>query len=153
MDCSITGKWVATTIEKIIFSEFEIDSSNFTFLISDAAWYITKAGNILKNKIKNLFHITCIEHLLQNCALKIKEHFKSVDYLISSMKFALLKSKDRQMLFDDLKLQPKTVVTRWRSWMTACKYYSENLPQIRSIVASFKDDGKITQNVKNAVTM
>ena len=36
------------------------------------------AGAILKSLYSKLFRVTCVAHLLHNCAMKVKSHFESV---------------------------------------------------------------------------
>jgi len=43
-------------------------------------------------------------------------------------------------------MPPKTIITRWGSWLKAAKYYSNNLHKIRNIVLEFEDDGQIVKN-------
>jgi len=51
------------------------------------------AGNVLKSLYPKLFHVTCVAHLLHNCAMKVKSHFHDVDQLIASIKAATVKNK------------------------------------------------------------
>ena len=44
------------------------------------------AGITLKSLYPKLFHVSCVAHLLHNCALKIKSHFEDVDQLIAKIK-------------------------------------------------------------------
>lgn len=48
-------------------------------------------------------HITCMSHLYHNCAMKIRNAFPDVDFMISSMKALAVKYKQKQKLFEDLK--------------------------------------------------
>ena len=69
----------------------------FCLLLSDAAKYMIAAGITLKSLYPKLFHITCVAHLLHNCAIKIKSHFEDVDQLIAIVKAATIKKNpDRQ---------------------------------------------------------
>ena len=55
------------------------------------------AGITRKSLYPKLFHVTCVAHLLHNCAMKIKSHFEDVDQLIAKTKQQQLKIKpDRQ---------------------------------------------------------
>ncbi len=130
---------------------FAVKIENFILLVSDAARYMVKAGEIIKKNNNNLFHITCIAHLLHNCALKIKDHFINVNCLISTIKTALIKCKDRQNMFYSIPLPPYTIVTRWGSWLSGVEYYFKYLVDVRKIVLSFEDDGKIVKDAKDAV--
>ena len=54
------------------------------------------AITILKSLYPKLFHVTCVGHLLHNCAMKVKSHFKVDDQLIAKVKSATDKNKTRQ---------------------------------------------------------
>ena len=49
-------------------------------LLSDAA------DKGLKPLYPNLFHVTCVAHLLHNCAMHVRAHYPSVDNLVSCVK-------------------------------------------------------------------
>ena len=53
-----------------------IARDKFCLLQSDAARYMTTAGNLLKKLHPKLFHLTCLAHLMHNCcAMKIRANF------------------------------------------------------------------------------
>lgn len=116
---------------------------NVLLLISDAAAYMLKVGKILRECYKNIFHITCIAHLYQNCCLKIISYYKNVNDLIGSVKDSTVNSKDRRNMFKSIKLPPGTILTRFSTWLKACEYYFEYFPKVWEIVKNFKDDGMI----------
>ena len=78
-----------------------INRSFFCLLLSDATKYMIAAGITLKSLYPKLFHLTCVAHLLHNCAEKIKSHFEDVDQLIPSTvlrkKFAWSESNRRKL--------------------------------------------------------
>ena len=57
------------------------------------------AGITLTSLYAKLFHMTCVAHLLHNCAVKIKSHFEDVDQLIAKVKAATIKNITRQAKF------------------------------------------------------
>ena len=74
-----------------------INKNFFCLLISDVAKYMIAAGITLKSLYPKLLHVTCVAHLLHNCAMKIKSHFEDVDQLIAKVKSVTIKIKpDRQ---------------------------------------------------------
>ena len=88
----------------------------FCMLSSDAAKYTIAAGKTPKSLHSKLFRVTCVAHLLQNCAMKIKCHFKDVDQLIAKVKAITIKNKTRQeKLLSAIGYPPQPVPTRWRS--------------------------------------
>ena len=54
---------------------------------------------MLKSLHPKLFHVTCVAHLLHNCATKIKSHFEDVNQLIAKIKAETIKNKTRQAKF------------------------------------------------------
>ena len=69
-----------------------INRSFFCLLLSDAVKYMIAAGITQKSLYPKLFHVTCVTHLLHNCAMKIKSHFKDVDQLIAKVKAVTIKN-------------------------------------------------------------
>lgn len=124
---------------------------NFVLLLSDAARYMTAAGDLLQQLYPRLFHVTCTAHLLHNCAEKVRSFFNDVDDLIASVKAATVRSKDRKECFASIGYPPQPVVTRWATWLKAAIYYAEKLPDVRRIVESFDGNGLLIQRVKSAV--
>ena len=53
-------------------------------------------GITLKSLYPKLFHMTCVAHLLYNCAMKTKSHFEDVNQLIAKVKAVTIKNKIRQ---------------------------------------------------------
>ena len=74
--------------------------------------------------------VNCAAHLLHNCAMRVRAHFKNIDEVIGRIKAAKLKNKDRKKDFQDagLPFPPDPIITRWTTWLIAALYYSENLP-------------------------
>ena len=92
----------------------------------DAAKYMVAAGAILKSLYSKLLHVTCVAHLLHNCAMKVKSHFEDVDQLIAKVKSTTVKNKTRQAKFATIGCPPQPVVTRWGSWLNAALCYAKN---------------------------
>ena len=89
------------------------------------------AGITLKSLYPKLFHVTCVAHVLHNCAMKIKSHFENVDQLIAKVKAVTIKNKTRQAKFSAIGYPPQPVPTRWESWLNAALYYAKNLPEVK----------------------
>ena len=86
---------------------------SFCLLLSDAAKYMIAAGITLKSLYPKLFHVKCVTHLLQICAMKIKSYFEDVDQLIAKVKAVTVKNKSRQAKFCGYLTQP--VPARWEA--------------------------------------
>ena len=97
---------------------------------------MSSAGKTLKELCPSLMHVTCVAHLLHNCVVRVRAHFKNIDEVIATIKAATIKNKDRKKDFHDAGLPspPDLVITRWATWLRAALYYSENLPAVRTIV-------------------
>ena len=141
------------TIVDDTLKNMNIAREKFLLLLSDAARYMIKAAETLKILYPRLLHVTCIAHLLHNCAEHIRAHFKAADNLISSIKAATIKNKDRHALFTaaGLPAPPQPVLTRWATWLEASFYYAENFQIIKNIVDNFEDGGKLVERAKEAI--
>ena len=118
---------------------------------TDAARYMTAAENVFKELYPQLFQVTCVSHLFHNCAEKIRAHYFNVDNLITRIKAALIKNKERINRFREIGIPPDPVVTRWVSWLKAAIYYADNLPEVRNIVNSFTGNGLLISKAKEAL--
>ncbi len=153
-DCSIVEtvnqQIVATKIDDVL-RKLDVERNNFVLLLSDAARYMTACTATLKLLYPRLFHVTCMAHLLHNCAEKVRGHFADVDNLIACVKALTVKNKFRRSQFAKIGSPPQPVVTRWGSWLSAAGYYAENLLEVRKIVNSFEGDGVLVTTAKAAV--
>ena len=92
--------------------------------------------------------MTCVAHLLYNCAIKIKSHFEDVDQLIAKVKAVTIRNRIRQAKFSAIGYPPQPVPTRWESWSNAALYYANNLPEVKAIVESFVGSGILVTQAK-----
>ena len=129
----------------------QVSRENFVLLLSNAARYMTAAGQLLQQLYPRLFHVTCTAHLLHSCAEKVRAYFSDMDDLIATVKAATVRSKDRKELFASIGYPPQPVVTRWTTWLKAAFYYAEKLPDVRRIVESFDGNGLLVQRAKKSV--
>ena len=95
LKCASNSNIIAQAVDDAV-RNLEINRSFFSLLLFDAAKYMIAAGITLKSLYPKLFHVTCVAHSLQNCAMKIKSHFQDVDQLIAKVKAVSIKSKIRQ---------------------------------------------------------
>ena len=130
----------------------DVTRNNFCLLLSDAARYMQAAGKTLKNMYPQLFHVTCVAHLLHNCALRVKAKYPAVDDLIACVKAATVKNKTRQAMFEVIGKPPQLITTRWASWLQAAFYYATNLPSVRDIVDRFEGSGLLVERAKVSIS-
>ena len=93
----------------------DVTRNNFCLRLSDAATYTQAADKTLKNMYPQLFHVTCIAHLLHNCELLVKAKNPAVDDLIACVNAATVKNKTRQAMFEAIGKPPQPI-TRSASW-------------------------------------
>ena len=145
INSSIILHTVADTLRQL-----EIKRENFSLFLTDAARYMSLAGKTLKELYPYLMHVTCVAHLLHNCAMRVRAHSKNFDEMI-----ATIKNKDRKKDFHDAGLpsHPDPIITRWATWHRAALYYSENLPAVRTIVNNWTSTGLSVSRAKDAINV
>ena len=123
--------------------------------LTDAARFMSSAGKTLMKLYPSSMHVTCVAHLLHNCAMRVRAHFKNIDEVIATIKAATIKNKDRKKDFHDAGLPspPDPVITRWATWLRAALYYSENLPAVRIIVNNWTSAGLLVSRAKDATNV
>ena len=87
--------------------KLDIQRHNFVLLLSDAARYMTACTAALKLLYPRLFHVTCMAHLLHNCAEKVRSHFQQVDNLIAKVKVVTVKNKNQCNKFNEIGTPPQ----------------------------------------------
>ena len=100
-----------------ILRQLEIKRENFSLFLTDAAWYMYLAGKTLKNLYPTLMNVDCVAHLLHDCAMRVRAHYKNIDEVIATIKAATMKNNDRKKDFQDdgLPFRPDPVIARWAS--------------------------------------
>ena len=154
LDCSIVetvNQQVVTVKINDALKKLDIHRQNFVLLLSDAARYMTACTAALKLLYPRLFHVTCMAHLLHNCAEKVCSHFQQVDNLIAKVKVVTVKNKNRRNKFNEISTPPQPVLTRWGTWLNAAEYYAKNLVKVRETVNAFEGDSILVSNTKVAV--
>ena len=129
MDSNIVARKIDDAVHSL-----GVARENFCLLLTDAARYITAAGVLLKKLYPRLFQVTCMAHLLHNCAMKVRANYPAVDELVARVKAVTIKNRSKRAFFTSIGQPPHPVVTRWGSWLTAAFYYSRNLPAVRNIL-------------------
>ena len=147
LKCAPDGNIIAQAANDAV-RNLGINRSFFCLLLSDATKHIIAAGLTLKSVYSKLFHVTCIAHLLHNCAIKIKSHIEDVDQLIAKVKAVTIQNKTRQAKFSTIGYPPQLVPTRWGSWSNATLYYTKKLPEVKAIVESFVGSGILITQAK-----
>ena len=71
VDVSANSQKIIHELDDVI-KELKIRREDANLLISDAAFYMCLAGTVLEKIYPNLLHVTCLAHLIHNCALKVK---------------------------------------------------------------------------------
>ena len=113
------------------------------------------AGKTLKELYPSLIHVNNVAHLLQNCTLRVRAHFKNIDVATATIKAATIKNKNRKKNFHDAGLPspPDPVITKLTTWPRAALYYSENLPAVRTIVNNWTSAGLLVSIAKDTINV
>lgn len=142
---------VKSQIETVL-CDFNIKKQHVKLLITDAAKYMIKAGQLLKNDMPTLLHITCLAHVIHNCALKIRALSPHIDKAIATIKMATVKNKERyKSISDSLGSIPSVVLTRWSSWLRFAIWMSQKLPDLREVIFSWSNEGILVEKCKKAI--
>ena len=151
---NVNSSIILHTVDDIL-RQLEIKRENFSLFLTDAARYMSSAGKTLKELYPSLMHVTCVAHLLHNCAMRVRAHFKNIDKVIATIKAATIKNKDRKKDFYDAGLPspPDPVITRWATWLRAALYYSENLPAVRTTVNNWTSAGLLVSRAKDPINV
>ena len=120
---NVNSSIILHTVDDIL-RKLEIKRENFSLFLTDAARYRSLAGKTLKELYSSLMHVTCFAHLLHNCAMRVRAHFKNIDEIIATIKAENIKNKNRKKDFHDVGLPspPDPVITRWATWLRAVLY-------------------------------
>ena len=147
---NVNSSIILHTVDDIL-RQLEIKRENFSLFLTDAARHMSSAGKTLKELYPSLMHVTCVAHLLHNCAMRVRTHFQNIDKVIATIKAATIKNKDRKKDFHDAGLPspPDPVITRWATWLRAALYYSENLPAVRAIVNNWTSADLLVSRAKD----
>ena len=65
---NVNSSIILHTVDDIL-RQLEIKREKFSLFLTDAAWYMSLAGKALQELYLSLMHVTCIAHLLHNCAM------------------------------------------------------------------------------------
>ena len=152
---NVNSSIILHTVDDIL-RQLEIKRENFSLLLTAAAArYISLAGKTLKKLYPSLMHVTCVAHLLHNCAMRVRAHFKNIDEIIATIKAATIKIKDRNKDFHDAGLPspPDPVITRWATWLRTALYYSENLLAVRTIANNWTSVGLLISRANDAINV
>ena len=151
---NVNSSIILHTVDDIL-RKLEMKRENFSLFLTDVTRCMSLAGKTLKELYPSLMHVTCVAHLLHNCAMRVRAHFKNIDEVIATIKAATIKNKDRKKDFHDAGLPspPDPVITRWATWLRAALYYSENLPAVRTIVNNWTSAGLLVSRAKDAINV
>ena len=149
---NVNSSIILHTVDDIL--QLDIKRENFLLFLPDAARYMSSAEKTFKELYPSLMHVTCVAHLLHNCAMRVRAHFKNIDEVIATIKAATIKNKDRKKDFHDAGLSSPLdpVITRWATWLRAALYY-ENLPAVRTIVNNWTSAGLLVSRAKDAINV
>ena len=151
---NVNSSIILQTVEDIL-RQLEIKRENFSLFLTDAARYMFSVGKTLKELHPSLMHVICVAHLLHNCVIRVRAHFKNIDKVIATIKAATINNKDRKKDFHGAGLpsSPDPVITRWATWLRAALYCSENLPAVRTIVNNWTSTGLLVSRAKDAINV
>ena len=75
-----------------IWRQLETKRENISLVLTDAARYMSLSGKTSKELYPSLMHVTCVAHLLHNCAMRVRAHFNNIDKIIATIKAPTIKN-------------------------------------------------------------
>ena len=105
------------------------------------------AGITLKSLYPKLFHVTCVAHLLHNCAMKIKSHFEDVGQLITKVKAVTIKKNQTGKILCYW-LPTSACSYKMGKLVKCCLVLRKNLPEVKAIAECFVDSGILVTQAK-----
>ena len=113
-------------------------------LLSDAAPYMVKSGDVLKVLYPNLIHVTFLGHGLNRVAEKVRDMFPNVNKLVNNIKKIFLKAPSRvevyREIMQDIPLPPEPVLTRWGTWLEAVVFNASHFEGLKSVITRLDPD-------------
>ena len=95
---NVNSSVILHTVDDIL-RQLEIKRQNFSLFLTDAARYTSSAGKTLNELYPSLMHVTCVAHLLHNCAMRVRAHFKNIDEVIARSRQQQSKTKIARKIF------------------------------------------------------
>ena len=95
---NVNSSIILHTVDDIL-RQLEIKRENFSLFLTDAARYMSLAGKTLKELYPFLMHVTCVAHLLHNCAMRVRAHLENIDEIIATIKAATINTKIARKIF------------------------------------------------------
>ena len=95
-------------------------------------------------------HVNCVAHLLHNCAMRVRAHFKNIDEVTTT-----IKNKNRKKYFHDagLPFPLDSVITRWATWLRGALYCIKNLLFALTIVNNWTSADLVVSRAKDAINV
>lgn len=103
--------------------------------LSDAAPYMVKSGDAIKNLYSKIIHVTCLAHAFHRVAETVRINNPKIDKIIANVKKVFRKAPSRIQIFKNmfpiLTLPPEAILTRWGIWIEASLYDCEHFALIQ----------------------
>ena len=97
-DSNVNSSINLHTVDDVL-RQFEIERENFLLFLTDAARYLSLAEKTLKELHPSLMHVNCVAHLLHNCAMRVRVHFKNIDEAKATINAETINKKDCNKIF------------------------------------------------------
>ncbi|CAI6357265.1 unnamed protein product [Macrosiphum euphorbiae] len=102
-----------------------------------------KAGKTLNVFFPNMIHISCLTHMIQRLAEKVREMYPNVNTLVSNLKKVFLKALQRVDVYKEIMpsvpLPPEPVLTRWGTWIKAANFCADHFDNLKIILQKLED--------------
>ncbi|KAF0760196.1 DUF659 domain-containing protein [Aphis craccivora] len=150
ISCKELSKTNHSTVTRFVNDSLKIlwptggNDDKVLLLLSDAAPYMVKSGDVLKVLYPNLIHVTCLAHGLNRVAEKVRDMFPNVNKLVNNIKKIFLKAPSRvevyREIMQNIPLPPEPVLTRWGTWLEAVVFNASHFEGLKSVITRLDPD-------------
>lgn len=154
ISCKKLDKTNHSTISRFVNDSLRIlwprggNDEKVLLLCSDAAPYMIKAGKTLNVFFPNMIHISCLAHMIQRLAEKVREMYPNVNTLVSNLKKVFLKAPQRVDVYKEIMpsvpLPPEPVLTRWGTWVEAANFCANHFDNLKIILQKLEDKNVVS---------
>ncbi|KAF0764255.1 DUF659 domain-containing protein [Aphis craccivora] len=163
LSCKVLEKTNHSTVSRFVNDELKLlwpfggNDEKVLLMLSDAAPYMVKTGQSLAVFYPNLIHVTCVAHMFNRIAERVRDMYPDVNKLISNIKKVFLKSPYHVQVYKeilpDIPLPPEPVLTRWGTWLEAAIFNCDNFQGLKKVIEELSGQNSPSQSILKCKTV